>query len=405
MKKILIISQYYYPDTFKINEISQSLANKGYEIDIVTGLPDYTSGTIPKEFKNLKKRDELIGNVRVHRVPTMARKKGAIHRIFNYLSFAINGSIYVKFSSKKYDHIFVYQLSPVTMILPAIVAKKKYKKPLIVYCLDIWPESVKAMGFKESSQIFAFISKLSKKIYSKVDKFAVSSNAFIDYMTRVDDVPKEKLVYLPQHSEYMKTTTLGSTENILRKKENVKNYIFTGNVGMVQDLETIVNAVSLSKLKKHYIVHIVGDGTNLIKIKKLATDMELDNVIFYGRLPYDKMARVLHESDACLLTLKHDNEIGLTIPTKLQTYMAVGKPILAAIDGDARDIIKEANCGIATNSGNAQGLADIFDSVASNRIDIKSFEQNAKDYFNKNFTEEIFINKLMKIMEETHYER
>lgn len=405
MKKILIVSQYYYPDTFKINEISQNLSDKGYEIDIVTGLPDYATGTIPREFKHFKKRNELIGNVRVHRVSTMARKRGPLNRTLNYLSFAINGSIYVRFSRKKYDYIFVYQLSPVTMILPGIVAKRKYKKPLIVYCLDIWPESVKSMGFKESSRIYTLISKLSKKIYSRVDKFAVSSNAFIDYMTRVNSISKEKLIYLPQHSEYMKLIPASLTKTILKKKENVKNYIFTGNIGMVQDVETIINAVSLSKLKDGYIVHIVGDGTNLLNIKKLAVDKKLDNIVFYGRLPYDTMAQVLQESDACLLTLKHDNEIGLTIPTKLQTYMAVGKPILAAIDGDARDIIKEANCGITTNSGNAQGLADILDSVASDGIDIKPFEQNAKDYFNKNFTEEIFIKKLMKTMEETHYER
>lgn len=405
MKRVLIVSQYYYPDTFKINGISQKISDKGYEVDVVTGLPDYDSGMIPKEFKHHKRRNESIGNVHIHRVTTMARKRGPFNRALNYLSFAINGSIHIKFSPQKYDYIFVYQVSPVTMILPAIVAKKKYKKPLIVYCLDIWPAAVKSMGFKDESIIYKVISKLSKKIYSNVDQFAVSSNAFMDYMKNVNDISRNKLMYLPQHSEPMDNQIASPLEHILKKKENKKNFVFTGNIGSVQDLETIIDAVSLSQLKDEYIVHIIGDGSNLINIKKITADKNLDNIIFYGRLPYDKMAQVLQESDACLLTLKHDNEIGLTIPTKLQTYMAVGKPVLAAIDGDARDIIKEANCGITTNSGNAQGLADIFDSVASNRIDIKPFEQNAKDYFNKNFTEEIFIKKLMKTMEETHYER
>ncbi|WP_010051711.1 glycosyltransferase family 4 protein [Carnobacterium maltaromaticum] len=398
MKKILIVSQYFYPDNFKINEISVDLIKAGYSVDVITGLPDYPSGIIPNKYKKFKNRNEEYHKVNVERISTFARKKGSVNRALNYFSFAFNGYIRACFSKKKYDYVLVYQVSPVTMIIPAMKFAKNSNANLIVYCLDIWPECVKAMGIKEDNSIYKYIHKMSKYLYSKANTVIVSSKSFLEYLNVENKVAKDKLIYLPQHADDMLSDEF-DTEFLLNVN-NKKKLVFTGNIGKVQDVETIIKAVGISEKKELFEVYIVGEGSELDNCKKMVKDKNLENYIFFhGRQPYFRMKQYYQQADACLLTLKNENKIGLTIPAKLQTYLSAGKPIIAAIDGDSKLIIEEAQCGFCVTASDYQALSKVFDKFSEKDSINKKFGENARKYYESKFTRENFMNELLSILD------
>lgn len=395
MKRILIVSQYFYPDTFKINEIAVELVNAGYKVDVVTGLPDYPSGIIPTAYKKSKKRNENYRGVTIHRVSTVARKSGPIFRAFNYLSFAINAARYIKSIKNNYDSVFVYQVSPVTMIYPALKATGRK----VVYCMDIWPEAVKAMHINESNPIYGIIHKMSSNLYNSVDKVAVSSYSFIDYLIDENSVPLNRMTYLPQHSDDM---ILADSDNLtkLLKDDQKFHFIFTGNIGNVQDVETIIRAASQAKKSNEFVIDIVGDGSNYSNMQFLAKKLKAKNIVFHGRQPYSLMAQYYYESDCCLLTLRNDNKIGLTIPAKLQAYMSSGRPILAALEGDSRKIINEAQCGKVVHASAIRELADEMDNFLNySKTELADMGKNARNYYLNNFTMKEFITNLIRIFE------
>jgi len=395
LKRILIVSQYFYPDTFKINEIAVELVNAGYKVDVVTGLPDYPSGIIPTAYKKGKKRNENYRGVTIHRVSTVARKSGPIFRALNYLSFAINAARYIKSIKNNYDNVFVYQLSPVTMIYPALKATGRK----VVYCMDIWPEAVKAMHINESNPIYGIIHKISSNLYNSVDKVAVSSYSFIDYLIDENSVPLNRMTYLPQHSDDM---ILADSDNLtkLLKDDQKFHFIFTGNIGNVQDVETIIRAASQAKKSNEFVIDIVGDGSNYSNMQFLAKKLKAKNIVFHGRQPYSLMAQYYYESDCCLLTLRNDNKIGLTIPAKLQAYMSSGRPILAALEGDSRKIINEAQCGKVVHASAIRELADEMDNFLNySKTELADMGKNARNYYLNNFTMKEFITNLIRIFE------
>lgn len=393
MKRILIISQYFYPDTFKINEICVNLVNRGYEVDVITGLPDYPTGIIPDSFKHGRNRDEIYLGVNVHRVTTVARKKGPFFRALNYISFAINASNYVKKSKKNYDFTFVYQVSPVTMIYPALQSTGKR----IVYCMDIWPEAVKAMHIGERNPVYGLIHQLSQKLYNGADTIAVSSNSFIEYLNIENSVPISKMTYLPQHADDMAAMEHQDTKELLNNPDKF-HFVFTGNIGNVQDVETIIRAAKIAKKSSSFIVDIVGDGSNYANMRLLANKLEAENVVFHGRKPYSLMPQYYYEADCCLLTLRNDNKIGLTIPAKLQAYMSSGRPILAALEGDSKKIISDAQCGNSVHASSADELATEMDNFLSySKDELDAMGKNARNYYLNNFTMDEFIDRLVNI--------
>lgn len=384
--KILVVSQNFYPDNFKINQIVQEFVKKGNEVDVLTGLPDYANGKASKDYRFFKKRKEAYHGAMVFRVPIVYRRTGAIFRSLNYLSFALTGWLWALFHRKKYDVVYVYQTSPVTMGVPAIRAARKSKAKLVLYCLDIWPESVQAMNISEGSFPFFLIGKISRYIYSKADVISVSSPYFCQYLNKEHQINENKMVFIPQHSEQIKVEV--SNE----EPTNTVNFLFAGNIGTVQDVEVIIEAAS-SIRNEDFKVHIVGNGTNLAKCEKLVIENNMsDKIIFYGRHPYEEMPNFYQFTDVCLLTLKN-NKIGQTIPTKLQDYMSAGKAIAAAINGDAQQIIKDANCGLFAEASDVDGLAKVMQKMIADPTQNAIYGENAKEYFESHFTKESFIQK------------
>lgn len=381
--KILVVSQCFYPDVYALNDIVRQMVSDGHAVTVLTGLPDYTTSKVPKEYKWFRNRHQDFHGADVHRVSIIARHHGPIFRALNYLSFAFTGWLYATFHKfDEFDAIYVWEVSPVTMAVPAIRLKHRYKKPLFLYCMDLWPESVKAMGFKEGTFLYRVFHWISRKIYSHCDHIAVSSKPFFDYLEGVNGYSKSKMTYLPQ---FASDSMLDM--DLTKNRDSNVDFLFIGNIGKVQDVDVIIKACNEIKSIDNWKMHIVGNGSNIDICRNLVKEFQLeDKVIFHGSCTIAESVKYYKSADACILTLNGDNMIGSTLPGKLQTYMAAGKPILGAINGAGNEVIKESGCGATVSAGDYKGLASLMKSYIDNPEQYAECGMNARNYFSNNFT-------------------
>lgn len=395
-KKILVICQYYKPEPFRISDICEEMVRRGHEVQVVTGYPNYPEGILYERYGKGKHIDEVINGVKIHRCYTVPRKTGTVKRMMNYYSYAVSSVKYVlskectTSDGTSFDVVFCNQLSPVMMAYAAIVYKKKYKVPIVMYCLDLWPESLIAGGITRTSVIYKYYHHVSKRIYRQMDKILITSRMFSDYLRNEFGIKKEEIEYLPQYAE-------GIFKQISpRTEDGIFNFMFAGNIGAVQSVETVIKAAKLLK-DEPVKFHIVGGGTDLERLQKMGENMK--NVIFYGRRPIEEMPKFYAMADAMLVTLSDDPVLSLTLPGKVQSYMAVGKPIIGAIDGETKFVIEEARCGFCGNAGDAEMLAENIKRFISSHTDRTLMGQNARSFYEKNFEEKLFMDKLEKYYE------
>ena len=394
--KILVVSQYYYPEQFQINEIAPELVKRGHQVTVLTGLPNYPHGIVPQEYRGGKKRQELIDGVKVIRCFETGRKKGKFNLALNYLSYATSASLKARRIKEKYDVVICYQLSPVTMACPAIVYKKKYNCKSLLYCLDIWPESAQAHVRNDKGILYQWIRRLSKGIYNQFDRILVTSRPFIDYMNEVNDIDLKKLSYLPQHADgsYLEM-------DLNAPDDGIADFMYAGNLGHGQVVENIILAAAELKDLDNFRVHIVGEGTKANDLKKLAQEHSVgDKVIFHGHRSRDQMPEMFKKADALLITLRGNNYVGNTMPGKLQVYMTTGKPILGAINGAAKQVITESGCGKSVAAGDYKGLSRIMREYIENPRQFSDCGRQGREYFRTNFTLDTFINGLEKALSE-----
>ncbi|MBE6808994.1 MAG: glycosyltransferase family 4 protein [Ruminococcaceae bacterium] len=386
--KILVICQHYYPEPFRITDICEQLVQNGHEVTVVTGLPNYPMGHIYDGYRNGKKRDECINGVNVHRCFTIGRRSGAVWRFLNYYSFMLSSTDYTSGLREEYDVVFVNQLSPVMMAEAGIKYKKKHGTKLVLYCLDLWPESLAVGGIKKGSFIFNIFHKISKRIYKSADKILVTSTLFTEYLNKQFGIKKEDIEYLPQYSE-----NIFSADTCQKNKDEYTDFMFAGNVGAGQSVDTIVKAAALTKEDKYIRWHIVGDGSELENCKRLAESLGADNVIFHGRKPVEAMPEYYAMADVMVVTILGESVIALTLPGKVQTYMAAGKPILVSSKGETNIVIEDAKCGICCPPNDAEALANAAKKIAkSDQLEI--YAKNAVEYNETNFSKEKFFKKL-----------
>lgn len=389
--KILVVCQYYYPEPFRISDLCEEMAKRGHSVTVVTGLPNYPMGQIYDGYRHGNKRDEIIHNVKVHRCFTVGRRSGAFFRILNYFSYAISSSFYVSKLESDYDAVFVNQLSPIMMAKAGILYKKKHNKKMTLYCLDLWPESLTAGGIKPGSLVYKFLTKISSKIYHQADHIFVTSKAFSKYF--VEKFGIERTEYLPQYAE-----SIFSPEVCAKHPNGTVDLMFAGNIGIAQRVDTIIKAANLTKDIPELRWHIVGDGSELNGLKKLADELKIHNVLFHGRRPLEEMPKYYAMADAMLVTMQKGSAISLTLPGKIQTYMAAGKAIVGAIGGEASAVINEAECGVCCEAENADALAN----VVREMIHINSFDRfshNAYIYYLKHFSKDRFVDVLLGSLE------
>lgn len=383
--RILVVCQYYFPEPFRVNDLCEEMVKRGHEVLVVTGEPNYPEGKIYPGYENHEHSDEVINGVKVHRCPIIPRATGTLHRFLNYYSYPHEAKKYILSDAcKGFDVVLVNQLSPVMMAEPAIAYKKKYDVPIIMYCLDLWPESLVAGGITRTSFIYKYYHRVSKKIYMTMDRILITSRMFRGYLVEQFGVKDDVVEYLPQYAE-------GIFVTLPPKNTDTFDFMLAGNIGVAQSVDTVIEAAKRLKDDKRIRFHIVGSGTELNRMKRLAEG--LDNVIFYGRQPLEKMPEYYSMADAMLVTLQADPILSQTLPGKVQSYMAVGKPIIGAIDGEAAEVIKEAQCGFCGKAEDAEQLAKNIKAFTDDGQKVQ-MGKNAREFYEKQFIRNRYMDKL-----------
>lgn len=396
--KILVVCQYYKPEPFRIADICENLVSRGHEVSVITGVPNYPEGVIYQGYEHGQKRDEVIGGVSIHRCFTVPRKTGVLNRFLNYYSFAVSSSRYAR--SKKcvsrdgspFDVVLVNLLSPVMMASAAVAYKKKHGTPLFMYCLDLWPESLTAGGIRKGSLIYKVFARISRRLYRAMDAIAVTSRSFIERLQQGSDIPKERLSYLPQYAEALfAPCPKDATDTV--------DLMFAGNVGAAQSVDTILDAAALLKEEFPQLRwHIVGSGSEHTRLQQKAQPLG-DTVMFHGRKPLDTMPSLYAQADAMLVTLQADEFSSMTLPGKVQSYMAAGKPLLGAINGETAAVIADAQCGFCGAAEDAAALADNVRRFMATE-DKTALGANARAYYEQHFSQDGFMQTLEEKLRE-----
>jgi len=385
-----VVCQHYYPEQYPLTRICPELAKRGHSIHVLTGLPNYPEGKIYPGYKGVQNRKQIIEDVDVVRCSLIPRGKSKVGLFLNYISFALSGMFRALFLKKDFDAILVIQSSPVTMAMPARVLKALTKKPLYIYTFDLWPESLVSGGVKPGSFIYRIVKRLSRNIYQSADKIFVSSRRFRNYFESIHGI-SDNIYDLPFYMEdiFLDTKPLRAIDS------SVTNLVFAGNIGQMQSVETIISAANLLKAEKVFF-HIIGDGSARESCEKQAKALSLNNVKFYGRMNFSKMPEAYAMADAMLVTMANNDLISYTLPNKVLSYMAAEKPIIACANGEASDTINEALCGFTCHAEDAEALASIIRTFMQSK-NKKLLAENARDYYLKHFTLEIFIENLKSL--------
>ena len=378
--KILVVCQYYYPEPFRLHDICEELVRRGHQVTVLTGVPNYPMGEIYEEYRKGKHRTEEIRGVQVIRTWTIPRKTGAFCRMLNYFSFPVSSWLKVSSLDSDIDLVLINQQSPVMMAWPGIRYGRKYKRPLMMYCMDLWPASLTAAGMKPGSPVYGFFHGISHRIYRSMDRILVSSQMFAQYLHQEFGIDRSRMITLPQHAEDVFCDLLPHTS------EGPINLVFAGNVGAAQSLDTVLDA---ARQLKDVLFHIVGDGVELDRLKAKAGE----NVRFYGRCSVEEMPGYYALADALLVTLKADPVLSFTLPGKVQSYMAAGRPIIGAADGETRRTIEEADCGFC---GRAEDPLELVQNIRKFAESKKKAEmgRNARRYYELYFARDRFMDQL-----------
>lgn len=392
--KILVISQFYAPEPFLVDKICETLVQQGHEVTVVTGTPNYPKGKVYEGYEKGKRKDEVINGVRIHRCREIPRKKGILFRLLNYYSFQYSSTAYVKKLKETFDVVFCYQLSPVMQANAALVYQKKTGVPFVCYCLDLWPESLTVGKVNQKSFVYKHYFKVSKKLYTAADKLLVSSRPFQTRLRENFGIAEEKIAYLPQHGE-----DLFSPCACKKEPDGYCDLLFAGNIGLAQSVETVILAAKELENRPDIRFHIVGDGTSAERVKKLATDLDVQNVTFYGKRPLSEMPAFYKKADGMLVTFAKDEVLSLTLPLKVVSYLSAGKPVVCAADGETAAIIREADCGYTGNAEEVNALTENILRLAEDRQK-ERLGENARAYFETHFTKEKFLEGLDKAFKE-----
>ena len=392
--KILAVCQYYSPEPMRFPDICEALVEKGHTVDVLTGVPNYPEGDIYKDYKGGKHRKEIINGVKVIRCATIPRKKSVFFRILNYFSFAISALLKVGKLDKDYDVVLIDQLSPIMMCWPGFRYARLNNVKSVLYCMDLWPASLAVGHISAGSVIYRIFEKISERTYKNADKILITSRMFEKYFDEQFGISRDKIEYLPQYADLQFEEMLPTPKN----KETV-DLMFAGNIGAAQSMYTILGAAELLKDEENLFWHIVGDGSECNSLKKFCKNFNLQNVIFHGRRPIDEMPEFYSKADAMMVTLTGDPFISMTLPGKVQTYMAAGKPILAAATGEIPSVILDSKCGFCSEADNAEAFAKLVKEFIKIE-NKKELSKNARAYYEANFTRSACVDKLEQILKE-----
>lgn len=358
--RILVISQYFWPENFRINDLVTEFAARGHDVTVLTGYPNYPSGAVFPEFKAAPESFARLGEVRVVRVPLLPRGQGGLRLMLNYASFAVSATLLGawRLSEEIYDVIFVFEPSPITVGLPTAFLRYLKRAPVAFWVLDLWPETLEAVGVVRSKTLLNTVGKLVSFIYNRCDLILAQSRSFIPQIFKY--CRKDGNVqYFPSWSDAEFDFDKVDVAPEVPEGTGHFDIMFAGNIGEAQDFPAIIEAATL--LKENHTIRwlIVGDGRASEWVKSEIQKRGLEHrVLMLGRYPVERMPSFYKCADALLVSLRDEPIFSMTIPGKLQSYLAAGIPVLAMLNGEGADIVHKSGAGLACPAGNGAALAE-----------------------------------------------
>lgn len=398
--RILIITNHFYPETFRVNDVAFDLSSYGHDVTVLTAIPDYPKGHFFNGYGLFKKRRERINGVRVLRAAIIPRGNGRLIRmVMNYVSSLFSTCIWSFCLSfgKRYDAIFIHDTSPATICIPALLIKSLRGTPIVHWILDIWPESLVAGGVNNKA-LFSIIDKFMRFVYKKCDFIQISSEGFKELLLK-RGVAEEKIEYLPNWNDKVRTHSKNAEVCDIPKGFIV---MFAGNMGEAQNLENVMKAALLTK--EHHDIHwlFLGDGRKKPWVERFITDNKMEETVhLLGRHPIEEMCNFFSKADIMLVSLCDEVVFNLTLPAKVQAYMANAKPILAIANGETQHIIQKAGCGWCVSANDSGSLAEKVIHLSSIPVkELSEYGANGLKFYNENFNKDICINRIFKALKQ-----
>jgi glycosyltransferase involved in cell wall biosynthesis len=401
--RLLVVTQYFWPESFRINDLVSELASRGHEVVVLTGYPNYPDGTVFPAFKASPSSFGDLNGTRIYRVPLVSRGKGGSRLLLNYLSFAVSASTLGawKLRGQKFDVIFVYEPSPITIGIPAAVLRSLKRAPLAFWVLDLWPETLEAIGVVRSKLALSAVGKLVSFVYRHCDLILAQSRSFVPQIARHLG-SADRVAYFPSWSEVVFDMNGVQPTAAVPTVQGTFNVMFAGNIGDAQDFPAILDAAELLRSHKHIRWLIVGDGRAAEWVTAEVARRHLqDSFILLGRHPVEQMPAFYKHADALLVSLKDEPIFSMTIPGKLQSYLAAGIPIVAMLNGEGADVVRKSRAGLTCAAGDARGLAAAVLELSSSSVSERAeMGRNGKAFNASEFDRTMLITQLEKWLEQ-----
>ena len=409
--RVLIVSQYFFPENFPINHVARILSENKFEVDILTGKPNYPEGEFYEGYKFFGTSNETYNkDINIFRVPIFKRSKkpSKITLTLNYLSFIFFAILLSPkiLRKKKYDFVFVCCYSPLIQAIVGLFVSRYKKIPLYIWIQDLWPESISSTGFIKNKLSLMAINIIVSKIYKSSDKVFTQSISMQKHIIENYDVDPKKVLYLPNalDSEILDIDYEGDKiPDKLVPHINKFNILFAGNIGKAQSFDTILKTAKYLKNKKNINFIILGTGSDFKKVEKAILANNLNNIHLIGHISHRFVKNFINHSDALLISLSNSQIFSKTIPSKLQLYLASSKPIIGSLNGEAASIITKSGSGYVSNAEDAEELAKNCEIISNmSKCQLQSMGNNGLNYFNKNFSDKVFINTFIKLVNSTY---
>ena len=391
--KVLIITERFYPEEFIVNDLAAEWAAAGLRVDVLTQAPSYPFGKIFPGYSNKIFSHETWKGISISRFFTVTGYRDSLFlKLLNYLSFAFTGSLAAVAKARGYDRIFVYQTGPLTLAIPAVLARKLYGVPVTIWTQDLWPDMVYAYGFKKTRLLAWCLDRFIGFIYRNCDNITVSCAGFAQRIAGY--VPGREIKHVPNWPTVLPD---GGTDTV--KLPAGFNFTFAGNVGKLQNLENVLWGFGLAaKVDAGIRLNIVGDGSHLETLKALARAEGITGVTFWGRKKQGEMPAFFRASDVMVISLNDTPGLNLTVPAKFQAYLAFHKPILCVMNGEVRSLVEKHVIGVCAGPDSLEEIRDGFLKFRSPGAGMAGFAENSRRLLEAEYDREKLISGLRGIV-------
>jgi glycosyltransferase involved in cell wall biosynthesis len=365
--RLLVVSQYFWPEYFRVNSLVSELVKRGHDVTVLTGLPNYPGGTVFSDYRANPGRFRSYEGAAIVRVPLFSRGQGRISLILNYLSFAVSASLIGtwRLRGRKFDAIFVHEPSPATVGIPAVLLRAIKKAPLAFWVLDAWPETLQAIGVVRSRPLLGAIGSVVSFIYNRCDLILAQSKTMVPQIAKHCN-GRKRVVYFPSWAESIFSPASEESAAEVPLKPGSFSVMFAGNIGEAQDFPAVLAAAQILKTHARIRWLLVGDGRMAQWVGEEIVRRGLEDcVLMLGRHPVESMPAFYRHADALLVCLKDEPVFAMTIPGKLQSYLAAGIPVVAMLNGEGAEVVERSRSGLTCRAGDAQGLAAAVLELAS----------------------------------------